>query len=234
MQLVFIDDRNRGKSERGDLSKSTIKQNAADGEAIRKYLGSDKVFVFGQSYGGMTAQRFAIDYPDSVYGVFVVCSSPSHRMLDTAEDVIIRRRTKEQLELYRNWRSGTATISLLEFLEKMGSLYHYKFNNEVLEANREATLRNEGWSSTELNNYQGHELATYDMIPKLEKIDVPMLIMAGKEDFITAPVHSEELHKAVKGSELHIVERSSHEIMEDRPDYFFPVVEDFIACHFDK
>ena len=235
MQLIFIDDRNCGKSERGDLAESTLKQNAADGEALRKYLGLDKVFILGQSYGGMTVQRYAIDYPESLYGAIVVCSAPSHRLLDTVEEVIRRRGTPEQLECYRGFHDGTGNLSMLEYLNRMCNLYHYRYDDAVERESVNATKRGVGWSNSDVSAYQfPHELDYFDLVPELEHVHVPMLIFGGKEDFITAPVHSEEIHRAVKGSELHIVERSSHEIWDDRPDVIFPTINDFVERNFKK
>ncbi len=235
MQLIFIDDRNCGKSERGDLSTSTLKQNAADGEALRKYLGLDKVFVLGQSYGGMKVQRFTIDYPESIYGAIVVCSSPSHRFHDTAEEVVKRRGTPEQLQTYRDTFKGESKLELLEFLGIMDNLYHYRYNDEIKQEVINSNLRGEGWASSELCQYQLFgELKSFDLIPELKNVKVPMLILGGKEDFITAPVHSEEIHEAVKGSELHIVENCSHEIWDDRPDYIFPTIIEFVERNYKK
>ena len=61
MQLVYIDDRSCGRSERVDINTSSIKQNVDDIEALREYLGLDKIFILGQSYGGFKAQKYIID-----------------------------------------------------------------------------------------------------------------------------------------------------------------------------
>ena len=65
-------------------------------------------------------------------------------------------------------------------------------------------------------------------VPVLPKIKCPVLIIGGKVDFVTAAVHSEEMHKAMPQSELHIVERASHSVFTDRPDYVFTVIEEFV------
>ena len=38
-QLIYIDDRNTGRSERTDVHTSSIRQNVEDIEALREYLG---------------------------------------------------------------------------------------------------------------------------------------------------------------------------------------------------
>lgn len=64
VQLVFLDHRGNGRSERTDTSSYTIEQMADDVEGLRNYLGMDKVIVHGHSFGGMVAQVYALRHPN--------------------------------------------------------------------------------------------------------------------------------------------------------------------------
>ena len=232
MQLVFIDHRNSGRSDRGPIETSTMKQNADDAEALRQYLGLDKIYVLGQSYGGMVAQQYALDYQEHLYGVMLITTAPSYRINETATEIVMQRGTEEQKELWRKKWAGEIT-DYDDYMRKMDSLYHYKYEEEDRIASMDGKKR--GISNTEVNNYQrSGELATFDFVPELPKIQCPVLIVAGEADFVTAAVHSEEMHQAMPQSELHIVERASHSVFSDRPDYVFPVIEDFVERTFKK
>lgn len=227
MQLIFLDHRNSGRSEWGDMKDSSMKQNADDAEALRQYLGLDKIYVLGQSYGGMVAQQYALDYQEHLHGLILVTTAPSYRINETATEIIMKRGTEEQKELWRKKWAGEIT-DFDDYMSKMESLYHYKYDEEDRIAVKEANQRK--ISHTEVNNYQrSGELAVFDFVPELPKIQCPVLILGGEADFVTAPVHSEEMHQAIPQSELHIVERASHSVFTDRPDYVFPVIEDFVA-----
>lgn len=65
-QIVYLDQRSNGQSERVDPSTCTFDQLADDIEALRLYLGLEKIIVLGHSFGGMIAQVFAVKYPNSV------------------------------------------------------------------------------------------------------------------------------------------------------------------------
>ena len=52
-QLVMMDHRGCGRSKRGDPQTYTLENNIADIEALRDYLGLDKIIVYGHSYGGL-------------------------------------------------------------------------------------------------------------------------------------------------------------------------------------
>ena len=69
MQLIFLDHRNSGRSEWGPIETSSMKQNSEDAEAVRQYLGLDKIYVLGQSYGGMVAQQYALDHQAHLHGI---------------------------------------------------------------------------------------------------------------------------------------------------------------------
>ena len=60
MQLIYVDHRCCGRSGPAPIETCTMEQNADDVDALRQYLGLDKVFVFGHSYGGMVAQAYAL------------------------------------------------------------------------------------------------------------------------------------------------------------------------------
>ena len=232
MQLVFVDHRNSGRSDRGPIENSSMKQNADDAEALRQYLGLDKIYVLGQSYGGMVAQQYGLDYQEHLHGLILVTTAPSYRINETATEIVMQRGTEEQKELWRKKWAGEIT-DYDDYMRKMDSLYHYKYEEEDRIASMEGKKR--GISNTEVNNYQrSGELATFDLVPVLPQVKCPVLIIGGEADFVTAAVHSEEMHRAMPQSELHIVERASHSVFSDRPDYVFPVIEDFVNRTFKK
>lgn len=101
-QLIYIDDRNTGWSERIDYRTNSIKQNVEDIEALREYLGLDKVFILGQSYGGMKAQYYAAHHPDHLYGAMIICTAPNAAGIvnDRVAKHILEYGTPEQYEIW--------------------------------------------------------------------------------------------------------------------------------------
>ncbi|MEG1758118.1 MAG: alpha/beta fold hydrolase [Oscillospiraceae bacterium] len=230
MQLVFIDHRNCGRSEACALETCTLKQNAADADALRAYLGLEKIYVLGQSYGGMVAQRYALDFQEHLHGAILVTTAPSYRFELTAPGIVMERGTDEQKLLWQKKAAGEIN-DLQDYLIRMGSLYHYKWGDEYIQQYLNADLR--GLFNTEVNNYQRcGELRDFDLVDELHAIKCPVIIFSGKQDFITAPVHSEEIHRAIPQSELCEVDCASHHIFSDRPDVMFPKIEEFVKNTF--
>lgn len=232
MQLIYVDDRNCGRSERCDLQSSTIKQNADDIEALRKYLGLGKVFIYGHSYGGMKAQRYMIDYPENLYGVILSDCRANSAHIDASMKVVESRGTPKQIELFKRFRAGNESVSLDEMMATMCSIYNYNCTTpeqleEIMNCEKRCINNNELVAF----QYPG-ELAEVDHLPELVKTHVPTLILVGKYDHITPVPYSEDLHKAMPHSELHIIDKCCHECFCDRPDYVFPCVADFVERNF--
>jgi pimeloyl-ACP methyl ester carboxylesterase len=62
-QLVFLDHRGNGRSERGEPLQWNLAQWADDARAFCDALGIDKPVVLGASFGGIVAQAYATRHP---------------------------------------------------------------------------------------------------------------------------------------------------------------------------
>ncbi len=66
-QLVFIDERGSGQSQRlEDHNQYNLEAMAADVEAVRVALGLGQIDLLGHSFGGILAQEVAIRYPTNI------------------------------------------------------------------------------------------------------------------------------------------------------------------------
>jgi proline iminopeptidase len=99
MQLVYIDWRGNGRSDYPDESTYTIKQNVEDLEALRQYLGLDKIVILGQSYGGFMGQAYATAYPENLHGLILTNTAPNYQFLSRAQEELRKRGTPEQIEI---------------------------------------------------------------------------------------------------------------------------------------
>ncbi len=95
-QIVYIDHRGSGRSSPADPSTYTLDQNVDDVDALRDYLGLDRITVLGVSYGGMVAQGDAIRYPDHLANLALIATAPSHRCLDYAQRHVAEHGTADQ------------------------------------------------------------------------------------------------------------------------------------------
>lgn len=233
MQLVFIDHRRCGLSGDAPIETCSMEQNADDAEALRQYLGLDKIFVLGTSYGGMVAQKYALKYQEHLHGLILGCTSPNHRYFETSPKVVKRRGTPEQVEYGRRFNEQGDVHSIedmREFMKTFGSLYHVKYDKEACDAAADRAI----YSPEVIVHQRGAdgEMRRFDFLPQLHTIKVPTLVLAAKEDHAIPPEHSIEIANEIPQAELVIIPESGHEFGDDRPDIAFPAIRSFVKRNY--
>jgi pimeloyl-ACP methyl ester carboxylesterase len=68
-----------------------------------------------------------------------------------------------------------------------------------------------------------------DATPLLSTIHCPTLILAGEEDTVTPPALSEEMQRAIAGSELTIVPAAGHLSNLEQPAHFNAALTAFLT-----
>ena len=68
----------------------------------------------------------------------------------------------------------------------------------------------------------------FDTLDKTELIDIPCLILVGREDQMTPVKYSEFFHKKIKNSELVIIDNAEHLVMIDQPTKLNEAIENYI------
>jgi pimeloyl-ACP methyl ester carboxylesterase len=72
----------------------------------------------------------------------------------------------------------------------------------------------------------------FDTLDKTGLIEIPCLILVGKEDEMTPVKYSEFFHKKIKNSELVIIDNATHLVMIDQPMKLNEAIENYINNYF--
>src|SRR5580658_5150988 len=82
-QLVLIDERGSGRSERLEDPKGyTLNHMVKDIERVRRHLKLPRLVVLGHSFGGILAQAYAVRYPKRILGLVLAGTGSSARCID--------------------------------------------------------------------------------------------------------------------------------------------------------
>ncbi|RST59746.1 alpha/beta hydrolase [Siminovitchia terrae] len=226
MQLIYLDHRANGQSERVDPATCTLEQLADDIDAFRKYLGLDKVHVLGHSFGGMVAQTYAIKYPSSVEKLLLICTAPSKDFYEDAKSFAKKIATPRQLELIPRLFEGKiqGDEELEAWWDECFALYFYKKDEQLM-----YETGNRPIGSLEVCNYTfKHFMPHYDVRAQLPKLTMPVLIVAGRHDWITPVSQAEEMKGLLPDAILSIFEKSGHMPFIEEQESFIRTVVDFV------
>ncbi len=228
MQLVYFDHRGQGRSARGDRATYTLDNNVEDMEALRDYLGLEKIVVIGASYGGMVALTYASRYPDRVSHLIAIVTVADSRFLEQAKANLATRGTAEQQAIAQYlWDGNFQTEDQLrEYFRLTRTLYSITASptDPPPKSWDRAIL-----SVDAINEAFGGFLRTYDIRDELPKITAPTLVIAGRHDWICPPEFSEEIAQRIPNADLRIFERSGHAIRADEPEALLDAIAGFIV-----
>ena len=225
-QLVYIDHRGSGRSRTSDPATCTLEQNVRDVDALRQYLGIDKISVLGSSYGGMVAQGYAIEFPERLDKLILAVTAPSYRFMEESQKILERRGTAEQKRVCQwLWNASFENEEQLqEYYRIMGPMYSVQFDEKKHEQGWQRGIRN----FQQLNLGFGGFLRTFDFIEQLPSISCPTLVLAGAHDWICPPSQSQLIAEKIPHAQLELFANSSHMVSQDEPERFLQVVRQFL------
>ena len=229
--LVFYDHRCNGRSEGAPVSSMTWENLTADADALRQTLGFDKWAVLGHSFGGMVALEYALRYPQSL----------SHLLLlDTCGDIWWAQENAPQTLAQRGFSSDTVQTARRFFRGdiapdevfpaglKLARAYYHHLSPWLLA--REAALGLRVKSRPEAHIFGfGQLLKGWTVMDRLGEIQVPTLVLAGRDDFQFPPEHQSALAAGIANARLEIIERAGHNAPTERPAEVIQAVRDFMA-----
>ncbi|MGB0895514.1 MAG: proline iminopeptidase-family hydrolase [Parashewanella sp.] len=210
-------------------------------EKVRKALGlnKDNFVLYGQSWGGLLAQEYALKHGENLKALIVsnmMSSSPAYgayskNLLAKLDDQVAAKRIKE-LDLNQN-----KTAEENEELEQL-TLQHY-YRAYVIQKPMEQWPEEVTKAFTGLNQaiyipMQGPselgvrgKLANWDRTGDISKITVPTLFIGAEHDTMD-PRHLEAMAKKLPKGQSYICKKGSHLAMWDDSESYFKGIGQFI------
>jgi pimeloyl-ACP methyl ester carboxylesterase len=168
-------------------------------------LGLAKVFCVGHSMGGAIVQTLAMTHPEVIRGIVMVGTGARLRVLPAIMDGIRNQFEETVRKIIRSAYSRKASPEFIERGVKQllgcgpGVLY-----GDFLACHR------------------------FDLREEVGRIDLPTLVICGREDELTPVSYSEFLHRRIKGSALEIIPNAGHMVMMEAPEPFNRALRDFV------
>lgn len=223
---IYYDHRCNGRSTGPEVDTMNWRNLTADAEALRKKLGIERWGIIGHSFGGMVALEYALRYPASLSHLILIDSGASSFWVQVNAPEIFARRGYRRKTVEASRRFFTGEVSPQElFLTKLRIMhaYYYRFNplkiifKKHSKSNSHAFIY--GFSTL---------LKGWDIMNRLDEIQTPSLVLAGRHDFIFPPEHQAIIADRLANAKLEIIEKAGHSIGE-RPKEIIRLIEDFLT-----
>ena len=206
---------------------------AQDLKGLMDHLQIRQASIWGHSFGVQMLVRFYDLFPELVHSMVFVngfVQNPLHGMFgspDITESVFkaIKSGYKILPETIGFLWSTAIQNPLSPYLSALAGGFNLK-----LTSLKDIEIYARGIASMNLDAFLTlfESMLHYDGKPVLERMDVPVLIIGGKQDSVTPQKHQEEMHYLIKGSEFFMVPYGSHCTQLDMPELVNLKAEQFL------
>lgn len=206
-RVIAYDIRGHGNSDAG-IGDFFIELFVNDLLRLMEKLKLDKVILCGLSMGGYIALNAVIKYPDRFDGLIL---NDTQCIADTPEIKEKRQATIKSIKENGIEKYADDSIKNLfapeSFLKKEGKINAVR---EMIMNTSKLTLCNT------LNALAERK----ESCSQLHEIDIPVLIMVGKEDKITPLAAAEMMHEKIRNSSLKMIAHAGHVANIENPAAF--------------
>ncbi|MDR3656156.1 MAG: proline iminopeptidase-family hydrolase [Mycobacterium sp.] len=234
--VIFWDQLGCGKSKCPPHPELwTMERSVAEMDAVVRGLGLNRFHIFGNSWGGMLAQQYALDATSGAVSLTI-----SNSIASIPEFSNMVSRLKADLD--------PATQAAIDRHEAAGTTYSPEYQAAIRTWNETYLCRARPWPTDleEAFRNMGTEIfetmfgpsdfhivgtiRNWDVFDRLAEITLPTLVIAGRFDECV-PEHMWEMHQRIVGSRFEFFESSSHMPFVEEPDRFDEVMRDFLRQH---
>ncbi len=221
-QLIYLDHRGNGRSDRGSTKDWNLDQWGDDIRAFCDALGIEKPIVMGQSFGGMVTASYASRHPG--HAGKLIFSSTSAKM--NLERMLVRFKEiggeKARAAAEAFWTDPCAE-KLATYTQDALSVYGStptppEFMARVI------------WNLDVLFHFGRHESMHFDYLEGLAKVDCPTLVLGGSRDPVCPIEDQADIAAAIPGERVRFerFEGAGHGVYRDDPERGFAIIRDFI------
>ncbi|MBD3406589.1 MAG: alpha/beta fold hydrolase [Candidatus Lokiarchaeota archaeon] len=187
----------------------TIRNYVDDMVILMEHLGwNSEVSIMGHSLGGMVALVYALEHPEEIHKL-VVASSYCFVSNEAVTDVAGRVQ-------------GNPIEKFALGIGKRGlSPYNEEDTKWIAKMVTDHMTQKDALYATAAS-------AGFNICENLRNLEIPTLLIVGKEDITTPVWASEMLHEWLPQSDIIIVDKAGHLIITDHADEFNSLVDNFL------
>jgi len=214
-RMIMVDLPGYGDSDKPVVEKHLLTFWAGAMKDFLDALGIESVDIIGNSMGGQTGIKLAIDYPEKVKRLVIIGSTP-------VQAVIMQALPLEAIRNIRGFYAGTGP-SREKMRQTLQSLvYDSSFlTDDIVEERYQAAVR------PDLVEWNSHHVEPQDLYFELGQNKAPTLIVWGQDDRAGALEVGLLMLRKFQNARLYVFQRCGHWAHVEHRDEFNRVVLDF-------
>jgi len=218
-QVITFDNRGAGKSSKPDIDYST-EMLAEDTFCLLKELGIKKSHIFGISFGGMIAQRFAFMFPGATDRLVLGATMPSFNRFPPSP---------ETLEAFQSSSLAAASESVQIVMELFYTKNFLHNSLETATKVKDIMIKEKEEQGLDILYRQLGAAAEHDMLEEVKQITAPTLIICGTNDLISPIANSRFMAGQISDSTLAELSGGYHAFWIERADEASEIIKDFLS-----
>lgn len=206
-------------------------------DALRDHLRLERLHLLGQSFGGMLAIAYYIEYHPRGIASLVLSSTLSSSKLWAKEQHMLMQKLSaadqsaiREAEAANDFTGERVIEATAHFMERFCSGPVTESSPECLRrkgpGGRESYLT--AWGPNEFT--ATGTLRDFDYTDRLGEIDVPALVLRGSRDLCTETLAS-TLQKGIPGAESRVFEGARHACCVDAREAYMQTLLEWMECH---
>lgn len=224
-QVIYLDQRGMGRSDRGDMSQWTLDQWASDVKSFCEALEIEKPIVLGHSFGGFVATKYAATFPGHP-SKLIISSSLARVDPDTSVQWFRELGGDHAAQLYRYVFIERDFNLMDDFLNEVYPLYN------TTPQDPHAAVRMVRNPVAAEHFFTGESIGM-DLRADVPNITCPTLVLAGDRDPMTPVSTANEFAGLLTAarSKTETVENAGHGVWKDQPQKTEELLREFINAN---
>lgn len=229
-RVIAITSRGRGGSDRlEDLTRHSVSHEADDIEAVRRALDLERFALLGWSYPGFVAALYAARHPERVSHLVLVCPVPPYRDPAWPAPAIAPELGRQLEELRKSpiWEADQAEAC--RRATRLFASFRMRDQEEAAQVRIDRCELPNEWPTYAWRVGRQVQSTLFDIRDQLGAIAAATLVFHGDEDAIPRE-GAESWARLISGARLIRRPEVGHYLPVERPDLFFPAVEDWLTA----
>jgi pimeloyl-ACP methyl ester carboxylesterase len=225
-QVIYLDQRGSGRSDRGEPSTWTWQRWADDVAEFCRVLGLRRVVLVGSSSGGLVAMACAARFPQLVAGLVLDSTLGAPTSLAESLDVFERRGGAIAREAASRYLGGDTSPEAAQAWREHALPLYGSADDATMALRRARAMINDAVQ----DHFRRGGCGPADAAPYAASIVCPTLVLAGRDDPVSPAVAALRLADALVSTPARVETLAGvgHGVFRQAPDVAFELLRGFL------